>query len=124
MTLLIFAGNFKSWDQLRFSTLNEVLEYTDRHAIDIQTARLQQKITESKSKAFKAALLPSVNGFAGFNDNIVLQPTLVPANLLNSNAPAGMFKEYSFGKKYVYSAGGPCKLEYPELSKMVCYKNK
>lgn len=103
--LLICAGGINTQAQLRFSTLKEVLDYADRNAISIQSAMHQEKIAESKSRASKAALLPSVNGFAGFNDNIILQPTLVPANLFNPGAPAGTFKEYTFGKKYMYSTG-------------------
>lgn len=85
--------------------MQQVLDYADNHAISIQSAKDQQQIAASKYRTSKAALLPSLNASAGFNDNITLQPTLVPANLFNPAAPAGTFNEYTFGRKYMYSTG-------------------
>lgn len=103
--LFICTGVSPAWAQISFSSLQQVLDYADDHAINIQSAKDQQQIAASKYRTSKAALLPSINASAGFNDNITLQPTLVPANLFNPAAPAGTFSEYTFGRKYVYSTG-------------------
>ena len=95
--MLLCLDNFSGWAQVTFGSLEEVFSYADQKAIGIQNARDQQLVAASKSKAAKAALLPAINASAGFNDNITLQPTLVPANLLNPNAPAGTFNEFTFG---------------------------
>lgn len=91
--------------QVQFGSLQEVLVWADKNAQSVQTARQQEQIAISRANASRTALLPSVNGSAGFNDNITLQPTLVPASLFNPAAPEGTFNEYTFGRKYMYSAG-------------------
>lgn len=104
LALLGFTS-FNAMGQVQFGTLQEVLAYADKNAISIQSALHQEQIASVKNKASKTALLPTVNASAGFNDNITLQPTLVPANLFNPAAPEGTFNEYTFGKRYVYNAG-------------------
>lgn len=105
--ILVLLGftSFSAMGQVQFGSLQEVLAYADKNATVIQTAKQQEQIAIEKNKASKTALLPSVNASAGFNDNITLQPTLVPANLLNPSAPEGTFNEYTFGRKYMYSTG-------------------
>lgn len=97
--------SFNAMGQVQFGSLQEVLAYADKNAISIQSALHQEQIATVKNKASKTALLPAINASAGFNDNITLQPTLVPANLFNPTAPEGTFNEYTFGKRYVYNAG-------------------
>lgn len=91
--------------QIRFSSLDDVFGFADQNALSIKSARNQEQVAESKIRAAKGALLPAVNASVGFNDNITLQPTLVPASLLNPAAPEGAFQEYTFGRKYIYSTG-------------------
>lgn len=102
--LLVFIG-FNAMGQVQFGSLQEVLDYADKNAIAIQSALQQEQIAAVKSKASRTALLPAVNASAGFNDNITIQPTLVPARLFNPAAPEGTFNEYTFGRKYIYNAG-------------------
>lgn len=91
--------------QVQFSSLKDIFDYADQHASTVQVAISDHKIASSRYNAAKTALLPSINASAGFNDNITLQPTLVPANLFDPRAPEGTFNEYTFGRKYVYSSG-------------------
>lgn len=104
LALLGFTS-FNAMGQVQFGSLQEVLAYADKNAISIQSALHQEQIATVKNKASKTALLPTVNASAGFNDNITIQPTLVPANLFNPAAAEGTFNEYTFGKRYVYNAG-------------------
>ncbi|WAC12484.1 TolC family protein [Dyadobacter pollutisoli] len=103
--LLLCPAGFSGQAQIRFSSLEEVFGYADQNAISIQSAKDQQLIAALKTRAAKGALVPAVNASAGFNDNITLQPTLVPASLFNPAAPEGTFNEYTFGRKYLYSTG-------------------
>lgn len=96
---------FPGQAQIRFGSLDDVFGYADQNALSIQSARNQEQVAESKIRAAKGALLPVVNASAGFNDNITLQPTLVPASLFNPAAPEGTFQKYTFGRKYLYSTG-------------------
>jgi len=104
LALLGFTS-FNAMGQVQFGSLQEVLAYADKNAISIQSALHEEQIAAVKNKASKTALLPAINASAGFNDNITLQPTLVPSNLFNPAAPEGTFNEYTFGKRYVYNAG-------------------
>lgn len=97
--------SYPAMSQIQFGSLQEVLNYADQHAASIQNARDQERLGESRYKAAKTSLLPNINGSAIFNDNITLQPTLVPAQLFNPSAPENTFNEYTFGRKYQYSAG-------------------
>ncbi|MPT31954.1 MAG: TolC family protein, partial [Chryseobacterium sp.] len=104
LALLGFTG-FNAMGQVQFGSLQEVLAYADKNAISIQSALHQEQIATVKNKASKTALMPTVNASAGFNDNMTIQPTLVPANLFNPAAPEGTFNEYTFGRRYIYNAG-------------------
>lgn len=104
LVLLAFSG-FRAMSQVQFGSLQEVLAYADKNAISIQSALHQEQIATAKNKASKTALLPAANISAGFNDNITIQPTLVPAKLFNPAAPENTFNEYTFGRRYIYTTG-------------------
>lgn len=91
--------------QIRFGSLEDVFRYADQNEVSIKNARDRELIAASQSSAAKTALLPTLNASAGFNDNLTLQPTLVPANLFNPAAPAGTYNEFTFGRQYQYSTG-------------------
>ncbi|QES90682.1 TolC family protein [Rhizosphaericola mali] len=103
IVFLLFT--FSARSQLQFYSLPELLQYADSNAIVIKNAQIQQRISSARQKDAKSFLYPTINGSAGFNDNLTLQPTLVPAQLFNANAPEGSFKEMKFGKQYLYSTG-------------------
>ena len=103
--ILLNAGIFHLLGQTQFGSLEEILEFADKNAISVQTSLQNELIATSENNASKWSLLPSVNASAGFNDNITLQPTLVPANMFNPAAPEGTFEELTFGRKYLYSTG-------------------
>lgn len=91
--------------QIQFQSFQEVLEYADKHAINIQSTIISEQIAKTRKKESKSYLYPSLNASAGYNNNLTIQPTLIPAELFNPNAPAGTFEEFIFGKQHVYSAG-------------------
>lgn len=89
--------------QVVFSSFQEVRDYADQHSASIRISEAQQEVNAIREKQSRSFLYPSVNASAGFNDNITLQPTLVPAKLFNPNAPEGSFEEMTFGKTYLYT---------------------
>lgn len=89
--------------QVAFKSLQDVLDYADTHAIAIQGAAINEQIANLEKKETKANFLPSINTSFGYNDNITLQPTLVPAQLVNPAAPENTFEELTFGTKYNYT---------------------
>ncbi|MGG7662069.1 TolC family protein [Dyadobacter sp. BHUBP1] len=105
LLFLLCSAGFPGRAQVRFSSLEDVFRFADQNAVSIQSARNQELIAASRNRGAKGALLPVVNASAGFNDNLTLQPTLVPASLFNPVAPEGTFNEYTFGRRYLYSTG-------------------
>lgn len=103
--LCITLSFLSSQAQLQFESFQEVLTYADEHAISIQRAEIGENIALASKQEAKGMLLPSINATATFNDNITLQPTLVPAQLFNPTAEEGTFEELTFGRKYSYATG-------------------
>lgn len=91
--------------QIQFNSIQEVLNYADANAVAIQSAVIGEQIALEQKKEAGSYLLPTLNSTLGYNDNITLQPTLIPAETFNPDAPEGTFEELVFGTKYIYSAG-------------------
>ncbi|MEL6250992.1 MAG: TolC family protein [Bacteroidota bacterium] len=103
--LLLIVMSIPAKSQLQFHSFQELLEYADEHAIAILSAELNEQIAESEKKEAGSFLIPSINASLGYNDNISLQPTLVPAQFFNPEAPEDEFQELNFGTKYNYTRG-------------------
>ncbi|RXK85689.1 TolC family protein [Filimonas effusa] len=108
--------------QIHFSALTDVMAYADKHAVTIRTSEMDQQIARSKQKEASAFLYPALNANAGFNDNLTLQPTLVPEQLFNPAAPDGSFKEMTFGKQYLYSTGLQAQWNLVDFQKLFARK--
>ena len=91
--------------QIEFQTFLEVLKYADDHAVNIQNAKINEEIAKTANKESKSFLYPTVNAVAGYNNNLTIQPTLIPMDFFNPNAPSGTFEEFTFGKQHLYSTG-------------------
>lgn len=91
--------------QVQFSSLDELLHYADKHAISIQSVRLQEEVALSQSKQSQSFLYPSLNAVVGYTNNLTIQPTLVPMKLFNPAAPDGTFQEMTFGRQHSYTTG-------------------
>lgn len=105
LILAFLLGSFPVSAQIEFNSFQEVLAYADTRAISIQGARINEQIAKAGKKEAKSNLLPSLGASLGYNDNITLQPTLVPAQLFNPGATEETFEELTFGTKYLYSFG-------------------
>lgn len=89
--------------QIKFTSLQELFNYADKNAVVLKTSMLNEQLFLSKKKESKTNLLPDINVSLGYNDNITLQPSLIPAQIFDPTAPEGEFSELVFGTKYQYS---------------------
>jgi outer membrane protein len=104
-TRFVFAQSNETDAQIQFLSFQEILKYADEHTIQIQSAVIYEQIANTRKKEAKSYLYPSVNANAGYNNNLTLQPTLVPAEFFDTNATSGTFRELTFGQQHVYSTG-------------------
>ena len=95
---------FSVMGQTTFTSLKQVFDYADQHSVAIQASLMKEKMDIAKKEQAKSYLYPTVNAVAGYNDNIAIQPTLIPSELLNPSSPKGSYEEYKFGKRYVNTA--------------------
>ena len=104
-TTFAFGQSNETGAQIQFQSFQDVLKYADEHAIQIQSAVIGEQIASANKKDAKSYLYPTVNASAGYNNNLTLQPTLVPEQFFNPNATEGSFRELTFGQQHVYSTG-------------------
>jgi len=104
-TTLVFGQSNEADAQIQFQSFQEVLDYADKHAIQIQSAVIGEQIARANKKDASSYLYPSISASAGYNNNLTLQPTLVPAQVFDPNAPEGTFQELTFGQQHIYSTG-------------------
>ena len=102
--LVFLVGSFSlSNAQVVFHSIDELFTYADDNAIILKSAAANEQLFLSKVKENKSDLLPDLKASLGYNDNITLQPNLIPAQIFNPAAPEGEFSEVTFGTKYQYS---------------------
>lgn len=92
----------QSQAQIVFKNLEEVLAFADAHNSDLVNASDKTLLAKNELTSAKGALLPQINANAGFQDNIILSTTLIPAEMFGG--PAGTYQEVQFGQKYNYTA--------------------
>ena len=83
-TTFVFGQRIEADAQIQFQSFQDVLKYADEHAIQIQSAVIGEQIASANKKDAKSYLYPSVNASAGYNNNLTLQPTLVPAEFFDA----------------------------------------
>ncbi len=89
--------------QYVFHSLEEVWMYTEQHNFEISVSKKQLAMAVAGVQQAKGKFLPSATITGSYTDNVVIQPTLVPAELFGG--PPGTYVEEKFGKRYNYNAG-------------------
>lgn len=89
--------------QIEFSSIEDLFAYADENSLILKNSDLSEQLYVSKNQESKTNLLPNVDVAFGFNDNIALQPSLLPAQIFDPSAPEGEFTEITFGTKFTYS---------------------
>ncbi|TWP29866.1 TolC family protein [Apibacter muscae] len=104
LPICIFLG-IHTIGQVQFKSLKEVFNYADANAYEIKDAEIQQNITKSKKIQSQSSLYPNISFGSGYNDNLTLMSTLIPAKIFNPNASEGTFEKMTFGKQHTYNIG-------------------
>jgi outer membrane protein TolC len=89
--------------QIEFSSIQELFDYADENAMILKSANLNEQLFKSKNRETKTDLMPDISTSLGYNDNITLQPSLIPAQIFDPTAPEGEFSEIVFGTKFQYT---------------------
>ncbi|WP_299556001.1 TolC family protein [Seonamhaeicola sp.] len=108
--------------QVTFNSLEAVLRYADEHATSIQTSEKQEDLLGLKVKESKTNLRPTISSYASYNDNISLQPVLIPSQIFDPTAPEGSFNEVEFGTKFNYSIGTSAQWDILNFQKLFAVK--
>ncbi len=86
-------------------SLKEAQEYAATNSYQTQLALKDVEKSKKKVQETIALGLPQINGSAGYNYNIELPVTVVPAQFFDPSAPAGTFSSLTFGTKQTMNAG-------------------
>jgi outer membrane protein TolC len=89
--------------QVVFHSLEDAWKYADAHNITILTAKYEAEKALYAKRASYSALLPQVNATGSYTDNLALQTTLIPTEVLGG--PPGSYKTLQFGQQFVYAGG-------------------
>ena len=104
ITIIVLLGlQYSAGAQTVFRSLEDVWKYADTHNITIRTVKYElDKSVYAKKQAY-STMLPQVNATGSYTDNIALQTTLLPGDLLGG--PPGSYKTLQFGQQFVYAGG-------------------
>ena len=120
--LMLSLGLIPTQAQIQISSLQELLNYADINAFSLQSSAISEQISHAEKKEAGTYLLPTFSSSMGYNDNITLQPTLVPAQIFNPSAPEGSFEELTFGTKYLYSRNIQAQWDVLNFQKLFAYQ--
>ena len=120
--LILLLWQLPANAQIEFRSFEELLNYANINAFSIQQATINEHIALEEKREAGTYLLPTVGASLGYNDNITLQPTLVPAQVLNPAAPEGSFEELTFGTKFTYSRGLQAQWDILNFQKLFAYQ--
>lgn len=101
ITTILLCIGFYSYSQQDFKSLDEIMAFADAHNADLVNARFNVSLAEKELAVAKSALFPQVSASAGFQDNLRLSTTLIPAEIFGG--PEGTYREAQFGQKYSYN---------------------
>ncbi|MFN8308966.1 MAG: TolC family protein, partial [Chitinophagales bacterium] len=100
--LLLFSIQLKA--QQTFVSLEQFSQFALQQNLQLQQADLSTKIERQNVNAAISPLLPNINVSATLNDNLILNTSLIPAEIFGGKA--GTFKEIKFGTKYNFNPNG------------------
>lgn len=83
--------------------LKQCVEYALKTNLDLMKSKLDEQNVSNKINEYRSSGLPQINGFATFNDNILIPSQLVPGEIFG--AAPGSFIPVKFGVHYSVSAG-------------------
>ncbi len=111
----LFLLPFPLLGQVQVNSLQELLDYADKHSAEAKQALLMPEIARQDMNIQSSALYPKVNVFTS-GDYYPLIPTqVIPAEVLGG-AP-GTYYKAQFGLPYVFQAGAELSIPVVDLEK-------
>lgn len=101
LTLLLSVISLKAQESF---DLKACVNYALTNNFDLLQATIEQESIDYRIKEQMSAGLPQINGFATFNDNVLIPTQLVPGEFFDPNL-AGTFLPVKFGVHYSVGAG-------------------
>jgi outer membrane protein len=104
LIILLAVATIPAHGQLAFTSLESVWSYADAHNITIRISKYEVDRSVYSKRQTYGTLLPQLSANGSYTDNLALQTTLIPADLLPNGAP-GVYRELQFGQQFVYAGG-------------------
>ncbi len=89
--------------QVRFSSLDELLQYADKNSLVSQQSQLQKAISKKDEAINKSSLLPKLNLFGTADYYPILTSQLIPEAIFGGSPDK--FRKVQFGLPYSFSSG-------------------
>jgi outer membrane protein TolC len=89
--------------QIRFSSLDEMIQYADKNSLVTQQAQLQITISKKQTAINQSALLPKLNVFGTADYYPIITSQVIPESIFGG--PAGKFTKVQFGLPLSFSSG-------------------
>lgn len=83
--------------------LKKCIDFALANNLDLMKSKLDEQNISNKINEYRSSGLPQINGFATFNDNVLIPSNLVPGEFFG--AAPGTFIPVKFGVHYSVSAG-------------------
>ncbi|MFN8277997.1 MAG: TolC family protein [Chitinophagales bacterium] len=103
-TIFLLLIALQSQAQQVFTSVDQFTEYALKQNVSLQQAVLNEKIEQQNRNSAISPLLPSISASAALNDNLILNTSLIPAEIFGGTK--GTFKEVQFGTKYNINPNG------------------
>lgn len=101
--------------QVQINSLQELLDYADKHSADAKQALLLPQIAGQDVNAQSSAIYPKVNVFTSGDYYPLIPVQVIPAEVLGG-AP-GTYYKAQFGLPYVFQAGAELSMPVVDLEK-------
>ncbi|MBS1565245.1 MAG: TolC family protein [Bacteroidetes bacterium] len=101
LVLLAVVGSAEG--QLRFGSLQELLQYADKNSLVSRQSALQTSISRKDEAINKSGLLPKVNVFGTADYYPIITTQVIPAVIFGG--PADKYTKVQFGLPYSFSSG-------------------
>ena len=99
---ILFSGT-TGVAQLRFSNINDVLNYADRHSTVARHGNLNRQVREEEVGLVRAGLLPKLNVFGTAEYALILPTQVIPESAFGGQD--GKFRKVQFGMPLNFSSG-------------------
>ncbi|CAL1521225.1 TolC family protein [Chitinophaga sp. MM2321] len=112
LILLMGIGVYNGYAQTQL-TLQEALKFALGNNQQLARTRMEEEMGKFKTQEVRSQALPQINGSANYTDNLMLQKSLIPGEMLGKSADSSVL--VAFGVQYSTSVGA-------ELSQQVFNK--